>query len=151
MPIHYIVIRYPQKWYKWSFVTCQKQVTNVSQHVFVILLWKILECRAPPPPPAQGRGSPGGPVFLWALNPGGRPGLEREQPRRSSPWQGRGSISRMPSGESVVYLVPQHFPRVFTWAQANFLSLRIAWEDYRSSLWGIYLWFTNLCLVPSKD
>ena len=46
MLIHYIVICYPNKWYKWPFCdllhTFHKQVTNASQHVFDILLWSIL-------------------------------------------------------------------------------------------------------------
>ena len=46
MPIHYIVIRYPQQIVQMAFCdlshTVHKQVTNVSQHVFVILLWRIL-------------------------------------------------------------------------------------------------------------
>ena len=46
MPLHYIVIRYPQQMVQMAFCdlwhTIHKQVTNVSQHVFVILLWGIL-------------------------------------------------------------------------------------------------------------
>ena len=46
MPIHYIVIPYPQQMVQMAFcdllLTVHKQVTNVSQHVFVILLWGIL-------------------------------------------------------------------------------------------------------------
>ena len=42
----YIVIRYPQQMVQMAFCdlphTFHKQVTNVSQHVFVILLWGIL-------------------------------------------------------------------------------------------------------------
>ena len=46
MPIHHIVIRYPQQMVQMAFCdlshTFHKQVTNVSQHVFVILLCGIL-------------------------------------------------------------------------------------------------------------
>ena len=46
MPIHYKVIRYPQQMVQMAFCdlspTFHKQVTNFSQHVFVILLWGIL-------------------------------------------------------------------------------------------------------------
>ena len=46
MPIHYIVILYPQQMVQMVFCdlshTFHIQVTNVSQHVFVILLWGIL-------------------------------------------------------------------------------------------------------------
>ena len=46
LPIHYIVIRYPQQMVQMAFCdlshTYHKQVTNVSQHVFVTLLWGIL-------------------------------------------------------------------------------------------------------------
>ena len=46
MPIHYIVIRYPQQMVQMAFCGLlhkfHKQVTNDSQHVFVILLWRIL-------------------------------------------------------------------------------------------------------------
>ena len=46
MSIHYIVIRYPQQMVKMAFCdlshTFHKQVTNVSQQVFVILLRGIL-------------------------------------------------------------------------------------------------------------
>ena len=45
-PIHYIVILYPQPMVQMTFCdlshTFHKQVTNVSQCVFVILLWGIL-------------------------------------------------------------------------------------------------------------
>ena len=43
LPIHYIVIQYPQQMVPVSFCdlshTFHKQVANVSKHVFVILLW----------------------------------------------------------------------------------------------------------------
>ena len=46
LPIHYIVIRYPQQMVQMAFCdllhTFQKHITNVSQHIFVILLWGIL-------------------------------------------------------------------------------------------------------------
>ena len=46
MPIHYIVIRYPQQMVQMAFCdlshTFHNQVTNVSQHVLLILLWEIL-------------------------------------------------------------------------------------------------------------
>ena len=46
VPIHYIVIQYPQQMVQMAFCdllhTFHKQVTNVSQHVFVILLGGIL-------------------------------------------------------------------------------------------------------------
>ena len=46
LPVHYIVIRYPNRWYKWLFVTFRIHITNrlpmFPQHVFVILLWEIL-------------------------------------------------------------------------------------------------------------
>ena len=46
VPIHYIVIRYPKQIVKMAFCdllhTFHNRVTNVSQHVFVILLWGIL-------------------------------------------------------------------------------------------------------------
>ena len=46
LPIHHIIIRYPQLMVQMSFCdlshTFHKQVTNVSQHVFVILLWGML-------------------------------------------------------------------------------------------------------------
>ena len=46
VPIRYIVIRYTQEMVQMAFCdlshTFHKQVTNVSQHVFVILLWGIL-------------------------------------------------------------------------------------------------------------
>ena len=47
LPIHYvIVIRYPQQMVQMAFCdlshTFHEQVANVSQHVFVILLWGIL-------------------------------------------------------------------------------------------------------------
>ena len=46
LSIHYIVIRYPQQIVQMAFCdlshTFHKQVTNVSQQVFVILLWGIL-------------------------------------------------------------------------------------------------------------
>ena len=47
MPIiYYIVIRYPQQMVQMAFCDLShifhKQVTNVSQYVFVILLWGIL-------------------------------------------------------------------------------------------------------------
>ena len=49
VPIHYIVIGYPQQMVQMAFYdlshTFHKQATNVSQHVFVILLWGILTSR----------------------------------------------------------------------------------------------------------
>ena len=46
LPIHYIVIRYPQQMVQMAFCdlshTYHKQVTNVSPACFVILLWVIL-------------------------------------------------------------------------------------------------------------
>ena len=46
LPIHYIVIRYSQQMVQMAFCdlsyTFHKQVTTVSQHVFVILLRRIL-------------------------------------------------------------------------------------------------------------
>ena len=46
VPIHYIVIQYPQQMVQMAFCdllyTFHKQVTNVSQHVLVILLWRML-------------------------------------------------------------------------------------------------------------
>ena len=46
LPIHYMVIQYPQQILRMAFCdllhTFHKQVTNVSQHVFVIQLWGIL-------------------------------------------------------------------------------------------------------------
>ena len=45
LPIHYIVIRYPQQMVQMAFVTCRIHFTNrlpmFHQHVFVILLWGI--------------------------------------------------------------------------------------------------------------
>ena len=46
LPVHYIVILNPQQMVQMAFCdlshTFHKQVTNVSQHAFVILLWGIL-------------------------------------------------------------------------------------------------------------
>ena len=46
LPIDYIVIRYPPQIVQMAFCdlshTFHKQVTNDSQHVFVILLWRIV-------------------------------------------------------------------------------------------------------------
>ena len=46
LPMHYIVIGYPQQMVQMAFCdlshTFHKQVTNVSQHVFAILLWGML-------------------------------------------------------------------------------------------------------------
>ena len=46
VPIHYIVIRYPQQMVQMAFCDLlhkfHKPVTDVSQHVFVILPWEIL-------------------------------------------------------------------------------------------------------------
>ena len=46
VPIHYIVNRYPQQMVQMPFCELShifhKQITNVSQHLFVILLWGIL-------------------------------------------------------------------------------------------------------------
>ena len=54
MPIHYIVIQYPQQIVQMAFCdlshTFHKQVTNISQHVFVILLWGVL---TPPLMPSE--------------------------------------------------------------------------------------------------
>ena len=53
MLIHYIVIRYPPQMVQMAFCdlshTFHKQVTNVSQHIFVILLWGILISPLIPP------------------------------------------------------------------------------------------------------
>ena len=46
LSIHYLIIQYPQQMVQMAFCdlshTFQKQITNVFQHIFVILLWGIL-------------------------------------------------------------------------------------------------------------